>query len=56
MTVVYRRRVQGKLDDILNASFSLCNRSQASFLLFLEPKEERKFSQRNMYCLLEIHV
>ena len=38
------------------ASFSFCNRSQAYFLLFLEPRDKRKVSQRNLYCLLEIRV
>ena len=31
-------------------SFSFYNRSQAHFLLFLEPKDKRKVSQRNLYC------
>ena len=41
----------------LNATSSFCNRSQAYFfLLFLEPRDKRKASQRNLYCLLEIRV
>ena len=30
--------------------------SQAYFLLFLEPWDKRKVSQRNLYCMLEIRV
>ena len=41
---------------ILNASFSFCNRSQGYFLLFLELRDKRKVSQRNLYGLLEIRV
>ena len=41
---------------ILNASFSFCNRSQGYFLLFLELRDKRKVSQRNLYGSLEIRV
>ena len=41
---------------ILNASFSFCNRSQGYFLLFLELRDKRKVSQRNLYGSLEICV
>ena len=30
--------------------------SQAYFLIFLAPRDKRKASQRNLYCMLEIHV
>ena len=30
--------------------------SQAYFLIFLAPRDKRKASQRNLYCILEIHV
>ena len=56
VTVVYHRRVQEKLDDILNASFLYLTGHKHIFFLFLEPRDKRKFSQRNMYCMFEIHV
>ena len=39
-----------------HASFSSCNRSQEYFLPFLKPRDKPKVSQRNLCCLLEIHV
>ena len=48
-----------KSSILLNACFSFCNRSQAYFLLFLEPRDKRKVSaevsQRHLYCLLQIY-
>ena len=37
-------------------SFSFCKQSQAYFVLFLELRDKRKVSQRNLYWSLEIRV